>query len=129
MRLTAEFVQNPRMKVLVVDDDAALRTLLTLWLKAEGHQVLTAGDAYGAVQVARTQRPDVILLDIIMPAGHGFSAHERLQKLSPTADLPVIYMSADTAAGPRALAAGAVRFLAKPLTKEAVIEALAAVKG
>ena len=64
--------------MLVVDDDAALRTLLTLWLKAEGHQVVTAGDAYGAVQTARTQRPDVILLDITMPAGHGFSAHERL---------------------------------------------------
>ena len=115
--------------MLVVDDDAALRTLLTFWLKAEGHQVVTAGDAYGAVQTARTQRPDVILLDITMPAGHGFSAHERLQKLSPTADVPVIFMSADTAAGPRALAAGGALFLPKPLTKEAVVEALAAVKG
>ncbi len=116
------------MKVLVVDDDSALRTLLTFWLKAERHEVVTANDAYGAVQAARTERPDVILLDITMPAGHGFIAHERLQKLSTTAGVPVIFISADTTAGPRALAAGAVGFLPKPLTKEAVVTALAAAR-
>jgi CheY-like chemotaxis protein len=116
------------MKVLVVDDDAALRTLLTFWLKADGYYVVTAGDAYGAVQAARTERPDVILLDITMPAGHGFSAHERLQKMSTTAGVPVIFMSADVKAGPRALAAGAVGFLPKPLTKDAVIDALKAAR-
>lgn len=122
-------VDNGTMKVLVVDDDASLRTLLTFWLRGEGHQVVTAGDAYGAVQVARTQRPDVILLDITMPAGHGFSAHERLRRMSNTADVPVIFISADTTAGPKALAAGAVKFLPKPLTREVVIEALNALNG
>jgi len=108
-------------KIMVVDDDPSLRALLTVWLRGRDCQVILAADGYQAVQLAVTERPDVILLDISMPAGGGFSVHDRLRDLSSVASVPIIYMSADQTAEPKALAAGAARFLAKPLRKDTLV--------
>jgi CheY-like chemotaxis protein len=83
--------------------------------------VILAADGYQAIQLALREQPNVILLDISMPAGGGFSVHDRLRDLSSVSSVPIIYMSADHTAEPKALAAGAARFLAKPLRKEILI--------
>src|SRR5262249_9575918 len=108
-------------KVLVVDDDPAIRTLVAAWLRPQGFQVFFGEDGYQGVQMARTHEPDLIMLDISMPAGEGFSVQERLQRNGNLASIPIVYMSADTAAGTRALQSGAVAFLPKPLSKDTTL--------
>jgi two-component system alkaline phosphatase synthesis response regulator PhoP len=112
------------IKVLVVDDDPDIRALVSAWLRGSEFQLIVGEDGYQAVQLARTQRPDVILLDINMPAGKGFVIHERLKHISSVATVPIVYISADRTAEPQALAAGAARFMAKPLEKERVLSTL-----
>ena len=112
------------IKVLVVDDDADVRALLSVWLRGTEFQMIAAADGYQAVQFARSQQPDIILLDINLPAAKGFVVHERLKNLSSLATVPIIYISSDRTAESKAIAAGAVRFLAKPLEKDSVVSAL-----
>jgi CheY-like chemotaxis protein len=112
------------IKVLVVDDDPDVRALVKVWLRGAEFQVITAEDGYQAVQFARTQQPDVILLDINLPAAKGFVVHERLKLLTSVANVPIVYISSDRTAESKALAAGAARFLAKPLEKDSLLSAL-----
>ena len=109
-------------KVLVVDDDPDMRALLNVWLRRGGFQMIAAEDGYQAVQFATQQQPDVILLDINLPAGKGLVFHERLKGISP--DVPIVYISSDQTAETAALAAGAARFLAKPLDKDTLLRVL-----
>ena len=112
------------IKVLVVDDDPDVRALVTVWMSGTDFEPVLGADGYQAVQFARAERPDVILLDINMPAAKGFLVHERLKRMPALAHVPIIYMSSDQAAGPQALAAGAARFLAKPLEQEHLMRTL-----
>ncbi len=112
------------IKVLVVDDDQDVRALLNVWLRGSEFQLVFGVDGYQAVQIARTQQPDVILLDINLPAAKGFVVHERLKRLNSVANVPIVYISADRTAEARAIAAGAARVLAKPLEQESVLRAI-----
>jgi CheY-like chemotaxis protein len=112
------------IKVLVVDDDPDVRDLLKVWLRGSEFGPIFGADGYQAVQLARTQEPDVILLDINLPAAKGFVVHERLKRLNSIAHVPVVYISADRSAEAQALQAGATRFLAKPLEQESLLRAL-----
>jgi DNA-binding response OmpR family regulator len=104
-----------RAKVLVVDDDADIRRLLQTRL-ASTYDVVFASDAIGAVQEARVQRPDLVLLDLNLPGGSGLVVMQRLQSIGALQTVPVIVVSAHD--GPEtersALAAGAHAFVAKP---------------
>lgn len=83
-------------KVLIADDDHRLLMGLTDRLENEGMAVVTCRDAYMATDLARREMPDVILLDINMPAGRGESTHERLCQMPETESIPVIYLTGDT---------------------------------
>ena len=111
------------LKILVADDDPIIRTLLSAWLRGTSHVILAA-DGYQTLQLARAERPDLIILDITMPAAQGFSVHDRLRSLSSLASVPVIYMSADASLESGALAAGGAAFLAKPFQKDALFQAV-----
>ena len=111
------------VKVLLVDDDPDLRSLLSVWLDGSDFELTLAADGYQGLQFARTDHPDVILLDIHMPVAKGFLVHERLKRMPALANVPVIYISADRTAEMQAMSAGA-RFLAKPLDKEVLMRTL-----
>lgn len=115
-------------KILVVDDDKDIQRLLALRLGSAGYETAFASDGITAISAARQQAPDLIVLDLGLPAGDGFTVLERLQALPQLAGIPVIVLtareSAETKA--RALEAGAERFVAKPFESGALLEAIAA---
>jgi DNA-binding response OmpR family regulator len=103
-------------KILIVDDDPHLLLGLTAKLKANGYSVMCATDALAAITVARKEAPDLVILDLGLPAGDGFLVLERMRSLADLVATPVIVLSARDPADnkKRALAAGAVAFFQKP---------------
>lgn len=83
-------------KILIADDDLGLLSALTIRLEATGYEVIATQDSYQALQSAIENRPDLLLLDINMPAGDGFTVHDRLQNVPDLAPTPVIYITGDT---------------------------------
>jgi CheY-like chemotaxis protein len=102
--------------VLLVDDDSAILLGAGVRLKSMGYTVYTAEDAVNAVSAVRKNEPDVVVLDISLPAGDGFLVAERLQKLGRSAATPIIFITAsdNPALRERAQKLGAVGFLRKP---------------
>ena len=115
-----------KKKILVVDDDAVVIRALSIKLKANGFEVLTATDGADAVNAVRTQRPDLILLDLTFPADmgsvswDGFLIMEWLKRVEEAANVPIIVITGgdrEKYEG-RAIAAGATAFFHKPISHE-----------
>jgi DNA-binding response OmpR family regulator len=106
---------NPK-KILIVDDDQHLLLGLTARLKSNGYGVITSMDAVSAISVARRALPDLIILDLGLPAGDGFLVLERMKDLPDLISIPVIVLSARDPAQnkQRALDDGAIAFFQKP---------------
>jgi CheY-like chemotaxis protein len=115
-------------KILVVDDDKDIQRLLGLRLGGAGYETAFASDGISAISAARQHTPDLIVLDLGLPAGDGFTVLERLHALPQLANIPVIVVTARDSpdAKERALALGADRFVMKPFESEALLEAIAA---
>src|SRR3979490_2721695 len=106
-----------KKKILIVDDDPDMRLSLQLRLTANEYDVISASDGVASVAEARKHMPDLIILDLGLPAGDGFSVLERLKANDSLSLIPVIVVSArdrDTNMN-RALKAGAKAFLQKPV--------------
>ena len=103
-------------RILVVEDDADVRLGYHILLKAHHYDTFFAVDSLSAMSEARKQKPDLIILDLGIPAGDGYIVLERLQANANLAMVPVIVVSArDVAANKeRSLKAGAKAFLQKP---------------
>jgi len=103
-------------KILIIDDDQHLLLGLATRLQANGYAVVSATDAISAIAVARTEAPDLVILDLGLPAGDGFLVFERMRGLTDLMATPVIVLSARDPAKnkKRALDAGAVAFFQKP---------------
>jgi DNA-binding response OmpR family regulator len=82
-------------KILIADDDKALLTSLSVRLKSEGYEVLCVQDSYQAVEQTRKCWPDLLILDINMPAGDGFTVQERTDRMPHLHAIPVIYLTGD----------------------------------
>jgi diguanylate cyclase (GGDEF)-like protein len=111
-----------RPLILVVDDDEDLRTLAKLQL-GDGFDVIQAANGPGCVSLANTQRPDVILLDMMMPGMDGAQVLQELSSRSETRDIPVIFLSALTGTEARVsgLEKGAVDYIAKPVDSSELV--------
>ncbi len=120
-----------KKRVLIVDDDPDVRAGLNIRLRASGYDTGFASDALSAVAEARKSNPDVILLDLGLPAGDGFIVMQRLKAIPQLAVIPVIVVSArDRAANEnRALMAGAVAFFQKPFEDAALLSAIRTTLG
>lgn len=113
-------------KILVVDDDRDQQAGLRVRLAASGFQVCSAYDAAQAIIVARTELPDLILLDIGLPGGDGHKVFERLQNLAPTSLIPVIILSAKEPSRHRdsLLQKGASAYFQKPADDALLLTAI-----
>jgi DNA-binding response OmpR family regulator len=118
-------------KILIVDDDPDIRRLLGIRLKAQGYDAVLAGDAISAVNQARHERPDLILLDLMLPAGDGYLVMERLQAMPALEGVPVIVVSArDPQTEEERLAqSGADAYFRKPFDHEELLAAIARALG
>jgi two-component system KDP operon response regulator KdpE len=103
-------------KILIVDDDQHLVLGLTPRLKANGYRVVSAPDAISAIAVARKEAPDLVILDLGLPAGDGFTVLQRMRDLTELMTTPVIVLTARSPAGneKHVLDAGATAFFQKP---------------
>jgi two-component system KDP operon response regulator KdpE len=113
-------------KILVVDDDPDLLKALRLRLRANNCDVISVSDGYSVMGAAQKEHPDVIILDLGLPAGDGFVVLERLQASDTLSGIPVIVLTARDPQGneQRALQAGAAAFFQKPVDNEELLNVI-----
>jgi CheY-like chemotaxis protein len=119
-------VTSEQKTILVVDDYDDVRLVTKRALESFGYRVLEASSGTEAVKVAQADSPDLILMDLSMPAMDGFATIHQLRKLLGLRDVPVIAVSAHTAKEIRddAIAAGCSDFITKPVRIESLRSAV-----
>ena len=117
---------NPKAKVLVVEDDDDLRRGLMLRLKTYGYDVVAAQDGVSAVSIARHELPDLVLLDLGLPGGDGFTVLERYANLPALCATPVVVLSGrdPRTAEPEARKFHVAAFLRKPVDNDVLAKTL-----
>jgi DNA-binding response OmpR family regulator len=115
-----------KKKILIVDDERDIVKALMIRLQGAGYEVVTAFDGAQAIFVAHKEKPDLILLDIRMPAGNGFSVAEKLKHSVNTLSIPVIFLtgSPERNAEERAVTLGARFYIKKPYDPEELLDAI-----
>ena len=115
---------NAKKPIRVVDDNAAILAVVAHTLAAAGCRPLTASTALDGVALARRERPDLILMDVMMPGLEGSVASGLMHEIDELREVPVLLMSAlpEEELRERAAEAGAAGFLAKPFRKERLLE-------
>ena len=111
---------NP-INVLVVDDESVLADMVSMALRYEGWNIATASDGASAVAAARAQRPDVVVLDVMLPDMSGLDVLHKLREENP--QLPVLLLTAKDAVEDRiaGLTAGGDDYVTKPFSIEEVV--------
>jgi two-component system alkaline phosphatase synthesis response regulator PhoP len=104
------------MKTLVIDDEAPIRLLCRVNLEAEGIEVLEAAEGQSGLELAKKERPDAILLDVMMPGMDGWNVAERLLADEDTRAIPIIFLTAraDLRDRVRGLDVGGLDYVTKP---------------
>lgn len=121
--------RGDRVRVLVIDDEPDVLELCRLNLSFEGHEVLEAPDGPQGLECAVRERPDVILLDVMLPHGDGISLLGELKRRRETSRIPVILLTARARLEDqiRGWEAGAALYVTKPFSPGALCEATAKV--
>jgi DNA-binding response OmpR family regulator len=103
-------------KVLVIDDEAPIRLLCRVNLEAEKMHVLEAADGESGLEIARSETPDVVLLDVMLPGIDGWQVAERLIEDEATSQIPLVFLTARAELRDRArgLELGGVDYITKP---------------
>jgi CheY-like chemotaxis protein len=119
-------MEAKRAKILIVDDSKSIRKLLSVVLKNGKHVIIEAGDGNEALEKARNERPDLILLDVIIPGKDGIRVCREIKADKRTKDIPVIVITSDTSDETRqkAISSGAAAFITKPFEPKEIREAV-----
>jgi DNA-binding response OmpR family regulator len=119
-------VNFTRAKIMIVDDDPELRMALKMRLRANQFETVSACDGYSAIALAQKERPNLIILDLGLPAGNGYSVLKRLQENDALSSIPVIVLTARDPLGneERSLDAGATAFFQKPVDNNELLEVI-----
>ena len=115
-----------KKKIIIVDDERDIVKALMIRLQKAGYEVVTAFDGAQGVFMAHKEKPDLIILDIRMPAGNGFSVAQRLKHSTHTFTIPVIFLtgSPEKNAEQKAMALGARFYVKKPKDPEELLDAI-----
>jgi DNA-binding response OmpR family regulator len=102
-------------KILVVDDEIAIRNLLKEFLTRKGYDVYTASDGRAAIAEVKKIRPHLILLDIMMPGMGGIDTLKEIRRIDPKVGVIMVTAISDQHLGKRAIELGAFDYITKPL--------------
>jgi len=121
-----EVSMGQKKKILIVDDERDIVKALMIRLQGAGYEVVTAFDGAQAIFVAHKEKPDLIILDIRMPAGNGFGVAEKLKHSASTFSIPVIFLtgSPERNSEERAMTLGARFYIKKPYDPEDLLDAI-----
>ncbi|MBO9360619.1 MAG: response regulator [Thermoflexus sp.] len=114
--------------ILYVEDNLENRLLVRRILEAEGYQVVEAEDGPRGLELARSMRPDLILVDLHLPDIDGYELVRRFKRMSHLEGIPIVALTADVIRGTRerALATGCDGYIPKPIDVDALPEQIAA---
>jgi CheY-like chemotaxis protein len=116
-------------RILIVDDENAIRLVCRVNLRSAGFETLEAADGETALALARAERPDLILLDIMLPGVDGWEVAAELASMPETREIPIVFLTARTTAmdESRGHAVGGVGYIAKPFDPTRLSEMLTTV--
>jgi len=119
------------VKVLVVEDTPSEQELISLYLRESGYTVIVASDAKTALEQTATQKPDVVVTDVVMPGMNGFELCRSLKKNPDTQTIPVIACTSKNQELDRlwGMKQGVDVYVTKPFTKEEIVRAVKSVAG
>ena len=105
-----------KKRVLVCDDDPVILRLLEVNLELEGFEVLTGNNGEEGVEIAQRERPDLVILDIMMPKMDGYEACRRIKAEEETRHIPIVFLSAKAQASDieKGKSYGVAEYLTKP---------------
>ena len=118
--------EGPKKRILIADDDPGMRLALLVRLRANNYEVSCVSDGLSVIFEARKNSPDLIILDLGLPSGDGFTVLEMLQGDRAHSSIPVIVLSGRDREtnGSRAIDAGALLFLQKPVGTSELLTAI-----
>jgi len=118
-------------RILIADDEPHIRKLVSFTLGNRGYEVLQAEDGGQALEMARAEQPDLILLDVMMPVMTGYDVLREVKADPATADVPVIMLSAKSqkAEIEEGIACGAREYICKPFTPKDLVERVGELLG
>lgn len=118
------------MKILLADDELRLRKVVVLHLKKAGFDVIEANNGKQALEFAKNQNPDVIVLDIMMPEMDGITACKEIRKLPEHRDTPIVMLTAKATSDDIQIGkeAGANEYLTKPFSPKELIDKIQGLK-
>lgn len=111
-------------KVLVVDDSALARRRMREILEGVGHEVVEADEGMAAIERYFLDKPDLVLLDLVMKGMYGLDVLAKILEIDPSARVIVISADVQTSSRDMAVSGGAGRFLTKPPDREELLEAV-----
>lgn len=122
-------VSNRPTKVLIAEDERDIRELIGFTLTYGGYQVIEAPDGKAAVEKARAELPDLIILDVRMPKMTGYEACQALKALKETRNIPVVFLSAkgQEIEVKQGMDLGAIAYILKPFAPNELLEQVARV--
>jgi DNA-binding response OmpR family regulator len=118
------FGKGKKTKILIVEDEEDVAKALKVRLKASGYIAIIAIDSIQGVTMAHKDKPDLIILDIMIPGGGGFAVAERLKQAADTRDIPIIYLTGIPGTEEKAYQTGASFYFKKPYNPEELLDAI-----
>ncbi len=115
-----------KLIIMAIDDEPVNLKLMEAWLKPLGHTVITASDGLGALDVILAKKPDLILLDVMMPGLNGYSTLSKIKENELISQIPVIMLTAVDFELNKTLAfqLGACAYLTKPVEKTELLDTI-----
>jgi len=113
-------------KILIVDDSSAQLFSMSKLMKGQGHEVVVAENGEAAIDSAKKEMPDLILMDVVMPGMSGFQATRQLSRDSQTKDIPIIFVTSKDQETDRiwGMRQGGADYITKPVNEKDLLKAV-----